>query len=762
MRATPVFPRCTAPRAFALALVAVLALGRGARAGDVDFGLDDVDPGKKTREDEDLLELTGEKSKKALPKNLYFYATFDETYNAIQGGQECFSSMSSMTAGYEEAPVGKGAVLRQTLGYPEEKGFPLREGTMAFWLKPQDSSFMIFGKLTRTEPARGDLNAMRIGYGTYNRDKSVPVFDVLTTDCEGWAGRSGLQADMPIWKPGMWKHVAVVWTRAGFQIWIDGEKLAEYDEGAYTPDEHAKSFALNPWGRSTFTIDDFRIYSCKLQEQEIKELVAMGDRKVIKAAQLKAAKNIGQRCIVFFDRRFIDDMQGVRLKMHPPRPAEVALRLDKPWEGPFSFGFSMFRYEGKCRLYYRTAGADPSTMVMCCAESEDGIRWTKPEYAAAEYKGSRSNNLIADEQGHPIPNLHVFLDARPNVSSGKIKGFYFRKAEAFRDFLPSERGHLRAVFLSSNDGITFRPLERQPRLLCSGGDPAGTFATLFWSDAEESYVCYHRSWNQVYTLTRTSTRDFLRWPRSRGSMGFGTGDSWHIWTSGLMPYPRAPEVYLALAGRMRPGVQVLTQGQVNALKVADDAPFAVWEDSSDCVFMTSEPGSVVCNREFQKPLVCAGPDPENCVVGSNLPVPGLIETGPQEYSFFLSRQYAQPGWHLQRFVVRKDGFVSVHADAEGGKLVTKPFRFTGSRLEINCVVAAAGEIRVAIEDATEEGRIIPGFSADDCLPVKGDGLTQVVRWKGGSDLAELAEQSAIHLHFIMKDADLYSFRFATE
>ena len=178
--------------------------------------------------------------------------------------------------------------------------------------------------------------------------------------------------------------------------------------------------------------------------------------------------------------------------------------------------------------------------------------------------------------------------------------------------------------------------------------------------------------------------------------------------------------------------------------------------------MTAEPGSMLCNREFAEPLVPPGPEPANSILGCNLPVPGLIDTGPDEYSFFVSRQFAQPAWHLQRFVIRKDGFVSVRAGAEGGTLVTKPLRFTGDQLELNCAVAGAGHLKVAIEDATEDGKIIPGFSADECEPLTGDGLSQVVRWKGGKSVAELAEGTAIHLHFIMKDADLYSFRFTAK
>ena len=56
---------------------------------------------------------------------------------------------------------------------------------------------------------------------------------------------------------------------------------------------------------------------------------------------------------LFVDYELIDRLLRARLKLHEPRPAEVAIRLDRPWEGPFNGGGCVFEYEGSYRIYYR-------------------------------------------------------------------------------------------------------------------------------------------------------------------------------------------------------------------------------------------------------------------------------------------------------------------------------------------------------------------------------------------------------------------------
>ena len=61
-----------------------------------------------------------------------------------------------------------------------------------------------------------------------------------------------------------------------------------------------------------------------------------------------------------------------------------------------------------------------------------------------------------------------------------------------------------------------------------------------------------------------------------------------------------------------------------------------------------------------------------------------------------------------------------------------------------------------IQDAA--GRPVPGFSLAESPEIFGDRIDGVVAWKGGAELAALAGKP-IRLRVVLKDADLYAFRF---
>lgn len=110
----------------------------------------------------------------------------------------------------------------------------------------------------------------------------------------------------------------------------------------------------------------------------------------------------------------------------------------------------------------------------------------------------------------------------------------------------------------------------------------------------------------------------------------------------------------------------------------------------------------------------------------------------------------------RRYVLRLDGFVSVNAPLSGGEFITKPFTFSGDRLELNYSTSAAGQMRVEIQDG--DGNPLPGFSLDDCEPIYGDHVARFVKWKNAPDLRTHAGKP-VRLRFEMSDSDLFSIRF---
>ena len=89
-------------------------------------------------------------------------------------------------------------------------------------------------------------------------------------------------------------------------------------------------------------------------------------------------------------------------------------------------------------------------------------------------------------------------------------------------------------------------------------------------------------------------------------------------------------------------------------------------------------------------------------------------------------------------------------------MVTKPVRFSGSRLVLNFATSAPGSIQVEIQDAA--GKPVPGYRLDEARETIGNEIEREVSWKNGPDVSALAGKT-VRLRFVMKDADLYAFRF---
>ena len=102
--------------------------------------------------------------------------------------------------------------------------------------------------------------------------------------------------------------------------------------------------------------------------------------------------------------------------------------------------------------------------------------------------------------------------------------------------------------------------------------------------------------------------------------------------------------------------------------------------------------------------------------------------------------------------LRLDGFVSINAESKV-TMTTKPFVFIGDTLEVNAN-AAGGSVRVEALD--EKGKVIEGFSKDDCEPITSDSVRHILKWKGSGN-CQLIQARPIKLKFYMEKAKLYSF-----
>jgi len=302
------------------------------------------------------------------------------------------------------------------------------------------------------------------------------------------------------------------------------------------------------------------------------------------------------------------------------------------------------------------------------------------------------------------------------------------------------RGEGGLYAFGSPDGIHWK-LMKDEAVITKGAFDSQNLA--FWDELRGCYVEFHRGSNEGYRDIMTSTaKDFLNWTEPC-FLDYGNVPKEHLYTNAILPYFRAPHIYLGFPKRFFPERQKALPGGL-----------------SDGVFMTSRDG--LHWHRWSEAFIRPGPIPERWVQRNNMTAWGMIVSksdlpgAPDELSLYSSEGYYQKGNRLRRFSLRMDGFVSLHASYPGGECITHPLKFEGKELLLNYSTSAGGKILVELLD--EEGKPIPGFSLEDCLEIYGDEIEGIVRWRGGSDLSELRRR-IIRLRFVMEDADLYALRF---
>ncbi len=442
---------------------------------------------------------------------------------------------------------------------------------------------------------------------------------------------------------------------------------------------------------------------------------------------------------LFVDDYLIDRMDGTRLKLREPQPAGVAIAYDRPWEGRGCAYITVLKEDETYRMYYRGAPGD-GPEVTCYAESDDGIEWRKPDLGLFEVAGTRDNNVILTPEvaGDATHNFSPMLDRRPGVP----------ESEQYKALGGSGKNGLTAF--ASADAVTWRKLTDQPVITKGAFDSQNV---CFWSWSEDVYLSYFRVFtNGVRTVSRTTSKDFLNWS-DPVEMEYGDAPMEQLYTQGTTPYFRAPHIYVALPGRFWPGRNALSSEKASAMDIWDGSGAA--KDSSDAVLMTSRGGNRY-DRTFMESFVRPGLDARNWVSRANYPAQGVVPTGDTEMSFYVGRGMGQESAWLERLVLRTDGFTSLNAGYAGGEMLTRPFWFGGSELQINYATSAAGTIRVEMHD--ESGGSIDGFKLDDCDEIMGDDIDRVVTWNGSADVSKAAKRP-VRLRFAMKDADLYALRF---
>lgn len=487
----------------------------------------------------------------------------------------------------------------------------------------------------------------------------------------------------------------------------------------------------------------------------------------LQAAEIDAPHAIGARREMFVDDHLIGSLRDARRQLHHPTPREIAIVHDAPWEGAGSGYHTVIRDGELYRMYYRGSklGVENGKLkegreVYCYAESRDGIKFTKPELGLHEYDGSKRNNVIWTGVG--THNFAPFLDTRPDCpAESRFKAL---------GGLPSQGG---LFAFQSADGIRWS-LMREAPVVTKGAFDSQNLA--FWDGTAGAYRAYFRTFTEGVTTgkvwkpagfraIRTATsRDFLTW-ENEADLTYKNSPAEHLYTNQVAPYFRAPHLLIGFPTRY------VERGWSDSMRALPELEFRQQRAAANLRYGTAlTEGLLMSSRDgvrferWNEAFLRPGPErPDTWLYGHQFIAWHAVETdsslpgAPREMSLYA----AEGSWHgngnaIRRYTLRLDGFVSVTAPLSGGELVTKPLTFTGDQLTLNFASSAAGDIRVEIQDAT--GSPLPGFTLDDCPPIFGDALERTVVWKGGDDVRQFADKP-VRLRFVLRDSDLYSFRF---
>ena len=439
----------------------------------------------------------------------------------------------------------------------------------------------------------------------------------------------------------------------------------------------------------------------------------------------KEAVTINSRRELFIDSYLVDSLSGTaRRRMHHPQFRQPVLQLDAPCEGSVSAYFTVMQVDGKIRLYYRGQGSEGKRETTCVAESEDGLNFTRPKLGLYEWEGNKDNNIVWLGEGNH--NFTPFLDLNPNAPP----------EQRFKALASVASGPL-AAFVSA-DGFAWKRLREEP-VITKGAFDSQNLA--FWDPLRKLYVEYHRGFRDgVRDIMTSTSADFLTWTEPQW-LDYGGAPPEHLYTNAITPYFRAPHLYIGLPNRYVPGRKKVPSHKEDGV--------------DDALLMSSRDGLHFerWREAFLRPTL----DDENWTDRNNYIAWGIVPLNERELAIYSTDHYRHATARLVLNTIRTDGFASLYADAEGGQALTRPFTFTGDRLEVNYATSAAGSLRFELCDAA--GKPLSGFTLADSEPLYGNELAHTVAWRGGTDVSALAGQT-VRLRINLKDADLFSVMFS--
>lgn len=487
--------------------------------------------------------------------------------------------------------------------------------------------------------------------------------------------------------------------------------------------------------------------------------------------------HIGTEPQLFVDNHMVEWFYDLdRVVEKPQKLDRPAMSLnDLPWEGAgFTLPRAIYDDEEKLFKMWYCISSDPYTkvgkcMVLCYAESEDGLTWRKPiDRGGIAFGEHRQTNIVLEgadwqsvlkEPDEPDPEKRykiIFWDEQSKLGFGVAY---------------------------SPDGIRAKRTEVSEYRLTHN-------ISTFWDPAINKYVSYGQHghhWNFLYRVRgigRQESEDLLRWS-PRTAVLLPDGNEAPSTEYGTMAVHKSGSLYIGTLGRydmdpawhahgpegrksnyrdyVHPNQRLLYSRDGYNWSFAGNR--ATWIEngppgSFDYGYVDHFSRPVTYNSKLYfyywavrtKQDVWMWPDAGDLII----PPEKRKAAYPQrEYWKSLPDDERLGLQSVGLATLRQDGYVRIEPQHASGSLLTRQFVFEGDTLYLN-LNADFGWARVEILD--DEMVPVPGFSRSECEIIRGDSIAHEVRWKGSKDVRSLWNRP-IRLKIYINDCWLYGFRF---
>jgi hypothetical protein len=453
---------------------------------------------------------------------------------------------------------------------------------------------------------------------------------------------------------------------------------------------------------------------------------------------------------LFLDAWVVEEQQGLTRAFHAAEkhPGNPVLKGEKPWEtipaaitGPYVYG--TVAWEGdRLRMWYQVLTKGNH---VACAESHDGIHWTKPNLGIVEFNGSKANNLSVSAfqpelAGGECHNPSVIR--RPESADPQ-------KRYALYGF-DGPAGHARVAY--SPDGLHWQYVpETKKKPLFTSSD----VVNFFYDPYQKRYsVTWKTRSRRGRAVGVAWSADGLTWTKPFDGPLFAADDldpdPTQIYGMPAFPYQGLyiglPWMYYARYFKSGEySVKKLHEAQEGSPRTMEVQLAWSW----DLIGWTREP-----SRQQFIPRGAKGQWDAGMIVTARAPV--LV--GDKLFFYYGGCDGLHDDKRVNAAIglatLRLDGFCSMRAGETEGWLISRREPFRRPVVTINARTSTDGYVVAELLDRHD--RVLPGFSRSDCVSFCGDSVRHELRWKT-AELPAAQKAGDTKIRFRLKNADLFSY-----